>query len=364
MTPVRALCTILVVGTLAACSGTGGAPDGPVSSSPRASASIVMRDQSHGTATVPSGKAWLLLGTADGWRTVHNITPAAVPTGGGLALDQRTNLTALGVGAYDRLVDSPVLTTTDPAKGWIPEELPAGLADSQRAVAVDVDAVTAVTTTSGGTLLRLRNGQWQQVISAAGLDATHRLVLDSIVWATRGIGWLTGHTTGSGPVAFQTLDDGRSWTAVSDAPAGAVSALAPCGTGDDWQLPFLTADLSIRVSRSVDLGRSWALGAGIPAGSRTPAWTCRGSGSWLLQASGGGHRLWASGDAGMTWTSTGSAPSGVTGLAMIGPTTGYAVGRGTAGAELWSVTSSTPARFVTVALPAWVATIGGAQAGS
>jgi hypothetical protein len=363
MTRVGALCTILAVGALAACTGTGSGPKDPISSTPRGSASIVMRDRSNGAAIVPSGNAWLLLGTADGWRTVHSITPAAVPTGGGLALDDRTNLTAVGVGPYDRLVASPVLTSEDPANGWTPTELPAGLADSQHAVAVDVDAVTAVTATAGGTLLRLTKGQWQQVTSAADLDATHRLVLDSIVWATQGTGWLTGHATGGAPVAFGTHDDGRSWTAVGSAPAGAVSALAPCGSGNDWQLPFLGADLSIRVSRSTDLGRSWKLGAAIPTGSRTPAWTCRGTSSWLLQAADGGRSLWTSDDAGTTWVSTGSAPSDVTGLAMTGPDTGYAVGKGTSGAELWTVTSSAPPRFVPVALPPWVATIGGAQTG-
>lgn len=74
------------------------------------------------------------------------------------------------------------------------------------------------------------------------------------------------------------------------------------------------------------------------------------------------ERVFASNDAGETWLDVGAAPLGLTDLAPTGNGAGFATSMTSRGPRLWSV-SGGGARFTSLALPGWVATLG-AQMGS
>lgn len=324
-----------------------------------------MSDGRSGYAVLPSGSAWVLVSTKDGWSHVANGTPPAVPTGGGISLATAGGQLAAGIGPHDQLITSPILTTSNPSHGWSPVELPAGLADSRHAVALDSGVLSAVLTGHGGSVVR-RSGQgWATLTTGVTLDGTGRLSLDSISWGAGGLGWLTGHDRAGAAVAFATRDNGRSWTPVPGLGSTAVAALAPCGSGRSWHLPVLAADGSVRVLDSSDAGVSWHAGAAVQTNSGgEPVWGCRGANVWLVGSSGHQNRLFVSADSGSSWRDAGATPTGVTDLAVTDAGTGFAVGRGSAGALLWSVSTDGSVAFHRLALPDWISTIGGTDDGS
>lgn len=358
---VFAGCTAVL---LSGCSTTGngaGHPgaDGAATPSRLAAASILMTGASSGYAVLPSGPSWVLLSTRDGWSQLGNATPAAVPTGGGIALAAANGEVAAGIGPYDQLISSPILTSSDPAHGWTPAELPAGLADSRHAIALDSGTTTAVLTGGGGSLVRRAAAGWTTLSTAKGLQPSGRLTLDSISWAAGGVGWLTGHGPAGTAIAFTSKDNGASWTPVPGLPGNATAALAPCGAGQSWQLPVLAADGTVRVYRSTDGGQRWQPGASVPVAGNQPVWGCHGDGTWLLGVAAGGNRLLVSTDAGTSWRDAGAAPRGITDLAMVDASSGFAAGQVSTDARLWSVSVAGSAGFQAITLPGWLSTIGG-----
>ncbi|MEO6700857.1 MAG: hypothetical protein ABI140_19735 [Jatrophihabitantaceae bacterium] len=315
---------------------------------------------SSGYALLPSGSSWLLLGTQDGWRTLANRTPPAVPTDGGLAIAGAGHTIAVAVGPYDRLLASPVLSSQAPAGDWTPVELPAGLADSRHALALDGTVVTAIVTGAGGRLLRRSGNGWVSLVTAIDLAPAGQLSLDSISWAAGGRGWLTGHGRSGTAVAFTSKDDGRTWMVVSDLPRDAVAALTPCGNSNGWQLPVLSSDGSVRVLRSADGATGWQLGAPIQTADQ-PSWTCADHTSWLLGVVSGANHLFISTDSGASWFDRGAVPSGLTDLSASSATNGFAAGQDGHSGLLWSVSIGGPGAkvgFSRLKLPSWIASLG------
>ncbi|MDX6231703.1 MAG: hypothetical protein QOH68_662, partial [Nocardioidaceae bacterium] len=124
--------------TISACSGTSlqatsamGRPGAPA---PLAATAPYLRMTSGDTgwAVWPSGSSWLILRTSDGWSHVTNATPIGVPTNGGLVLDATSGgSVAVAVGAYDRLLSSPLLTKGRATAAWRPAELPGAVTNAR-----------------------------------------------------------------------------------------------------------------------------------------------------------------------------------------------------------------------------------------
>jgi len=317
--------------------------------------SLVMTGGESGFAVWPSGKAWVLLRTDDGFRHVQNATPPGVPTDGGLVVSWGGSSLAVAVGPVERLLRSPLLTTTGTGE-WMTDELPGGVVSSPAAVALRPAGVTVLTTGRGGTLLTSTGTGWQEVVDARALPDASGLALDGVTWAGDAFGWLTGHRPSSGAVAFQTRDGGRTWAAIGAPDGSAVAALAPCGQGATWSLPELAASGRLRVLRTRDTGATWSAGQPLPASSGRPVWGCQGEEVWAVGGSGTGDRIYASSDGGASWTAEGPTPSGLTALAPTGQTDGFAAGGGRS-PVLWSVTGAGKA-FTRIDLPGWVATVG------
>jgi hypothetical protein len=325
-----------------------------------------MLDALHGYAVLPSGSSWVIAGTADGWQHLFNATPAAVPTGGGISLTATGRQLVAAIAPYDRMVISPVLTSLNPTAGWSHTELPGGLAASRGAAALDGSAITALVrgagTTGGADLLRARGDGWEQLTTATSLAGSSALSLDTISWLG-GVGLLTGHGSAGSHIAFVSRDHGAHWVSIAGTPSGADAALAPCGTAAGWHVPTLTQDGSLVILRSVDAARHWTSGNQVAVGAGSPAWACHGSTVWVIGHGHGGDSLLISSDGGGHWTTGASVPAGITGLAMVGPSRGFAVGTSHGKPQLWSLSSEAGTGATSVSVPAWVAIAGAGAAG-
>ena len=372
MTPARVVQAAALAGLLLGLSACSSSPSPPASPQdraqrlatstgallPAASPWLFMQDSRSGDAVWPSGAAYLLLHTEDGWRHVTNITPVAVPTGGGLTLAVASGELMVAALPFDRLVISPLLRGTSSGKSWSPEELPGGLTLARGSVALGPRGVTAVLRANAGTVVEKGQHNWNVLTEASGLVPGGHLHLDALNWGVGGRGWLTGHGPAGSPKAFTTNDSGRTWTAVVGLAPDAVAALPPCGSEQTWTLPVVRARGTISIATSVDSGATWATGAALTLPLGLPAWGCHGQDVWMLGgAANGGDHIYSSANAGGTWADLGVAPHGVTDLVPTGDHAGFATSVTAKGAILWAVRGD-GASFSPVALPGWVATVG------
>jgi hypothetical protein len=318
---------------------------------------LLMQDSRSGDAVWPSGAAFLLLHTVDGWRHVTNITPVAVPTGGGLTMAASPLELVVAALPFNRLVVSPVLRSTSSGTNWSPQELPGGLTLARASVGLGPRGVTAVLRAGGGTLVEKGQHGWRVLTDASQLVPGGHLHLDALSWGMGGRGWLTGHGPAGSPVAFTTGDSGQTWTAVHGLASDAVAALTPCGADQTWTLPVVRARGTMSIAASVDGGATWATGAPLTVPLGLPAWGCHGQNVWMLGGAADGDHAYSSANAGLTWADHGVAPPGVTDLVPTGGHAGFASAATMKGATLWAVRGD-GALFSPVALPGWVATIG------
>jgi hypothetical protein len=307
-----------------------------------------------GYAVWRSGSSSILMHTDDGWKDAENLTPLAVPTGGGLSLALGPGELAIGVDPVGRLTNSPLVTSSDGGHTWTPNELPGALSGSRHSVAFAGPILTAVVGSNRGTLVEQTSTGWRTLADAGLVSAAPGLEIDSVVWASARVGWLTGRNAqgvSGSPVVFMTIDGGATWSPVDAAAGTSTAALAPCGAGSSWQLPVVGADFTFRILRTNDHGQTWTIGASQPVRSQSPAWACRGAQSWLILKSGD---LAVSRDAGASWQTIGPAPSSITDLAPDGSGNGLAAATNKSRSVMYSITTS-GSRFAEIALPTWLA---------
>jgi len=318
---------------------------------------LLMQDSRSGDAVWPSGGAFLVLRTVDGWRHVTNITPIAVPTSGGLTMAASSDELVVAALPFDQMVVSPLLRSTSSGKSWSPGQLPGGLTLARESVSLGPRGVTAVLSEGGGTVVAEGQTGWGVLTGASRLVPGGQLRLDAITWSAGGRGWLTGHGPAGTTVAFTTTDSGLTWAAMVGLGSDAVAALTPCGADRTWTLPVVHAGGTMSIAASVDGGATWSTGAPLTVPVGPPAWGCHGQEVWMLGGAAGGDNMYSSVNAGRTWTDQGVAPAGVTDLVPTGSHAGFAATVTADGAILWAVHGD-GASFSQVALPGWVATIG------
>lgn len=316
-----------------------------------------MRDKRVGEAVWPSGAAFLLLHTVDAWRHVTNITPIAMPTGGGLTMATSSRELVVAALPFNQLVVSPLLRSATSGTSWSPDELPGGLTLGRHSMALGPRGVTAVLRTGGGTVVEEGQGGWSVLTDASRLVPGGHLHLDGLAWGGGGRGWLTGHGPAGSPVAFTTDDFGRTWAAVGGLGPDAVAAMTPCGGGQQWTMPVVRAHGTISVAASDDGGATWATGAALTVPLGPPAWGCHGQEMWMVGGAVDGDHVYSSLNAGLTWARQGVAPAGLTDLIPTGDHGGFATSTTKTGAVLWAAHRD-GAWFSAVPLPGWVATVG------
>ena len=328
---------------------------------------LQMSDRRSGEAVWPSGAAFLLLRTTDGWAHVTNITPVAVPTGGGLSMAADSGGLVVAVLPFDQLVFSPLLLRSLSASSWSPDTTPGALAPGRHSVSISPRSVTAVLRARGGTVVEKGKQGWRVLTDAARLAPGRHLQLDGVGWGTDGRGWLTGHGPAGSPVAFTTGDFGATWAAVGGLGSDDVAALTPCGGEQQWTMPVIRAHGTVALAATTDGGVTWVTGASLTLPAGVPAWGCHGREVWMLGGAAdsndpadrqaGGDSVYSSLDAGTTWTKQGPAPAGVSDLVPTGDHGGFATSATSKGPVLWAVRRD-GASFTPIALPSWVATVG------
>ncbi len=338
---------------LAAC----GAPSSPSATGSVPAPQLVMTDARVGYAVWPSGVRWVVLGTVDGWRTVVNRTPVAVPTDGGLVLSARGTHVAVGVLPYQQLLVSPVLQSSGPGRVWSPTQLPSALAATTSALARAEGATYAVLADGGVVSAPDGAATWTRVTSAKDLAPGGGLSVTGVAFPDGRTGFVMGTGPSDHPVLFTGA--GSSWTAV-DLPltgGGTATALSPCLAGATWVVP---------VARE---GRLDMFTAPAPTGPWTADPELVTTATPLVGCS--PQRVWAAAPVGPSdvlsvaplgggWTPLGDLGTHLVALTPVSDTEAFAADSDPTRILAISVAAQGRPTTTQLPLPDWVATVGGA----
>ena len=294
-----------------------------------------MTGPESGWAVWPSGKAWVLLHTTDGFRHVDNRTPPGVPTDGGLVVRSSGTGAAVAVGPVERLLRSPLLTASGHRRVGA-DELPAGVVGSRSAVALPARGDRA----DRGSRRHAARPDRRRVAERASTPVRCRalagLALDGVTWAGDSVGWLTGHgrPAGCSPSRPPTAGPpGRR----SGTGRGAVAALAPCGGERPGRCRCSTRPAA-SVLRTRDARRApGSRGSLLPAPRASPSGVAGARLSGWSPAPAHGERGLRVVRRGRHLDGRGAGPAGLTDLSPTGGGTGFAA-TGGGHPPLWRVT--------------------------
>ena len=341
---------------LAGCAAT----SSPAAPSPVPSAQIVMTGARTGFAIWPSGVRWIGLGTADGWRTVQNRTPVAVPTDGGLVLAARDRQEAVGVLPYQQLTVSPVLRSTGSGRVWDPSQLPSALLPAPSSLSLSEQAAFAVL--ADGSMVRSPTGSstWTRVPSFGPSAAAPSTRATGVVFPDGRAGFVTATGPGDHPVLFAGAESAEAWTPVGLplAGSGIAVALPPCLAGSTWVAPVAQNGRLLAFTAPTSRG-PWTRGPDLAAPA-TPLVACSAHRIWAVLHADGGDVL-ATSEPGGAWTMRGSVGGRLSSLAPVSDTEAFAAGADPSGVVRITLTSDSTAMTERLPLPDWVATIGGAS---
>ena len=317
---------------------------------------IVMTTADAGYAVWASGVRWIVLGTADGWRTVTNRTPVAVPTDGGLVLSARSGRVWVGVLPFQQLKVSPVLSSDGTTRVWSPTQLPSALAPSATAIGRSARATWAVL--ADGSVVTLPDGgsSWATATSATRLDPSGSLTLTGVDFLDGSIGFITATRTSVGPTLFVTTDAGGTWHDSGIRPGGSSAGAWPvCRIGVTWVAPIQVDDrLDLLVAD--DPRGPWRAGGQTPV-TGVPLVTCTPSRVVAVLPDAGSDTFLGAEPAG-SWTTLGSMNRHL--VSLTAASDGVAYGADADPTRVLRIELTSPLRVDDVALPEWVATIGGA----
>jgi len=330
--------------------------DEPTAATDARAPHLVMTGPQSGFAVWPSGVRWIVLGTTDGWRTVSNRTPLAVPTDGGLVLSADPTTVAVGVLPHEQLSVSPVLQSTTAGGTWVPTQLPGALSSSATALARSGGATWAVL--AGGSVVTEVDGTtgWREAASAAALDPTGHLTLTGVDFPDTTTGFVTGSGPGDRPILFVTTGQ-TSFAAVQLGLGGTgeATALAPCHIGSTWMAPVVTGGRLV-VFTAPDLAGTWTAGPALEV-SGTPVVACGPDRVWAVAPKGSVDELSVAFPGG-PWTLQGQLGAGTTSLSVVSADRAYV--SAAAPATLTAVYLGASLTSEAVPLPGWVETVGGA----
>jgi hypothetical protein len=311
-----------------------------------------------GYAVWPSGVRWVVLGTTDGWRTVVNRTPVAVPTDGGLVLSARGARVAVGVLPFQQLLVSPVLQSSGPGRVWTPSQLPSALAATTSALARAEGATYAVL--ADGDVVTEPDGSptWSRVTSAKQLAPDGGLSLTGVAFPDGRTGFMMGTGPSDRPVLF--TGSGSSWTAV-DLPltgGGAATALPPCLAGTTW-VALVARDGVLDMFTAPDPAGPWTAEPELVT-KATPLVGCGPNRVWAA-ASMGSSDVLSVAPLGGGWTPLGDLGTHLVGLTVVSDSSAFGADADPTRIVSISVVPDGKVATTSIPLPDWVATVGGAS---
>jgi hypothetical protein len=337
-----------------------GATTTPSATTAPAGAHIVMTDARAGFAVWPSGVRWIVLATTDGWRTVQNRTPVAVTTDGGLVLGARGQLAAVGVLPYQQLTVSPVLRSAGTGRVWSASQLPSALAPTPWSLGRSERATYAVL--ADGSVLTSPDGSstWSRLDVVGPRSSAGALTTTGVVFPDGGTGFVTATGPSDHPVLFSTADEGRTWNAVDLGVSGPGTAVAlpPCLVGSTWVAP-VTSEGRLHVFTARTPEGPWTAGPDLAAPG-APVVGCSSHRVWVAVHEGGSDTL-ATADPGGAWTMRGSLDAHLSSLAPVSDTEAYAAADDPSHVLKVTLPIASTATTQALALPDWVATVGGAS---
>jgi hypothetical protein len=316
---------------------------------------IVMTSPMNGYAVWPSGVRFIVISTTDGWRTVTNRTPLAVPTDGGMVLAATPQSVVTGVLPYHLLKISPVLTSSNLGATWTGSQLPGALIDSPHALARLADTTYAVLAKSGHVVAQ-RDGQqtWATIADAATLVAPNPFTPTGVSSPDGTSLVLTGSSAGKA-AAFASTDAGTTWIPVPLADStGTSTADVPCPSSAGWLVPVHTsAGLVIQRGPAVT-GPFTTTPVVVPANN--PVIGCGGGLVWVAVTEGDITKVLTIGPTGAAH-SLGQVTARITNLAPTGATQAVVATSDTA--KIGTLITTPSLRLESTPLPTWVATVGG-----
>jgi photosystem II stability/assembly factor-like uncharacterized protein len=316
---------------------------------------IVMTSPTSGYAVWPSGVRWVVISTTDGWRTVTNRTPLAVPTDGGMVLAATPQSVVTGVLPFHLLTVSPVLTSSDQGKTWAGSQLPGALLDSPYALARIGTTTYAILAKNGNVVAQTGGRQWSTVVDPATLASSATFKPQGITTPDGTTLVLFGSGANAGQAAFASTDAGASWKAIPlDETVGAVTADAPCSSASGWLIPVRTTRGLVVDRGAGPAGPFTATPVVVPASN--PVVACGGGLVWIAVTEGDSTKLVTVGATG-TANSLGQVSGRITDLAPTGATT--AVVATSDISKIGTLTTQPSLQLTMTPLPTWVATVGG-----
>jgi hypothetical protein len=320
-----------------------------------ASAHIVMTTPTTGYAVWPSGVRWIVISTTDGWRSVTNRTPVAVPTDGGLVLAAGDGQVAVGVLPFQQLTVSPVLTSDGTTRQWAPTQLPSALAPAPTAIARSPGATWAVLVDGAVVTSLDHSSTWSESTSARRVDGSGSSSVTGVAFPALGTGFLTLTTTGSGSVLVTTDDGGRTWRDSGVHAVGlAATAWTPCRIGRRWVAPVQVDDQLVVFVSDAATG-PWVAGPQLPHTGRALV-TCTPE-RVLAAVPDGASDVLYSAPPGGAWSGQGSVDRHLNSLTAVSDIEAFAIDGDPS--HVLDVALDGSARVVPLALPGWVATLGG-----
>jgi hypothetical protein len=314
-----------------------------------------MTDATTGYAVWPSGVRWIVLSTHDGWRSVVNRTPVAVPTDGGLVLAAQVGRVAVGVLPYQQLTVSPVLSSDGTTRTWTPSQLPSALAATSTALARSASATWAVL--GDGRVLTSADATptWVVTTSARQLDASGAITVTGVGFPDGATGFLTAARTGSGPSLFVTQDDGASWADTGlRADGQTVSTWLPCLVGSMWAAAAQVDD-HLELLTAPSATGPWTANGTVPAPGRTLV-SCTPGGLLAAVPTGDSEQLYTA-SRGRSWSPAGVLDGRLLSLTAVSDREAFATDADHS--AMLHVSLGGSVRVTRIAMPEWVATIGG-----
>ncbi len=356
--PVTLLLGVMLVALLSGC---GSSPNSAKPGDARASR-VVMTSASNGYAVWPSGARWIVIGTTDGWRTVVNRTPMAVPTDGGLVVLARQAQLWVGVLAHQLLRVSPVLQAGGAARTWVPSQLPGALLPTSSSLARSAHALWAVL--ADGRVAQLPDGS--QAWSVLGVVNTEMAHLGSpargIDFADGAHGLIWAADPAGHPVLWSTTNEGATWVHQQLADSAPGQVLAACHVDELWLVPVAEPGRLVLYSSSSPHG-PWTKGGALAAAS-PPVVACAPHSLWAAVPRDGGGEIYVTVDTtgSAAWVDRGALASQLTSLAPVSESEAWATSDDATAVFAVNLPSAGAGKIIVsrTVLPQWVTTVGGA----
>jgi photosystem II stability/assembly factor-like uncharacterized protein len=319
---------------------------------------IVMTSPSDGYAVWPSGVRSIVIGTTDGWRTVTNRTPLAVPTDGGMVLGATSQSVVTGVLPFHLLTISPVLTSSDLGKTWAGSQLPGALNDNPHALA-RVGETTYAVLAKTGEVVEQHDGAsaWAHLTSPTELDPAGGFTPQGISSPDGQTLFVIGESSPKAAArAFVSRDRGGTWTGLAVGSIGIEQTTdAPCVAASGWLFP-VRSQSGVQVARLTSAFLQTSIAPAVVPASN-PALACGGGLVWIAVTEGDNTRVVTVGSTGKPHY-LGQVSGRITALAPTSATQAFAATSDVA--KIGTLTTQPSLQLTTTPLPSWVATVGGA----